>query len=254
MTERPEPNRDRANANGAASAGYFIAFEGGEGAGKTTHSKLLLQQLEQAGCPARLVREPGGTALGEYLRHYLKSDRNLTPEAELMLFAAARAELCYSVIQPALSQGQIVIADRYAASTAAYQGAGRGLNAATIRQVNHFATGGRFPDLNILLDLPPHLGLRRSAQQSSFAIDLQEKAVPLARNRTGRRFDDLPLPVHNAIRTAFLGLARSAPARWTVLDATADLDSVADQVWQIAAQKLNLNPAAAPTAAAALIA
>ena len=231
MTEYPRP----------PGSGRLIAFEGGEGAGKTTHSRLPLNRLQAAGCPARHVREPAGTPLGEYLRAYLKSDRPLGPQAELMRFGAARAELFQTVIRPALARQAIVVADRGAASSHAYQGAGSGLDRRLIQTLNRFAAGDRRPDLTILLNVPPELGLRRTAQQHSFTVDLQENAVPQTANQTGRRFDDLPLAVHRQINAAFRAMAESDPSSWDVVDAAQDLDAVADAVWQTIQERFALN-------------
>ena len=143
-------------------AGLFIAFEGGEGAGKTTQSRLLVERLAELEIPCLPVREPGGTELGEYLRGYLKSDRPLTREAELLLFEAARVELVTSQILPALEDGQVVVADRFYGSTIAYQGYGRGLDLEVIASLNHFATKGRGSDLVFLLDLPPDWAIQRA--------------------------------------------------------------------------------------------
>ena len=228
-------------ANGAVPAltlhpnpGLFLAFEGGEGAGKTTHSQQLQSRLTALGYSVLRIREPGGTRLGEHLRAYLKSDQELSPRAEMLLFGAARAQLVEERIRPALQAGRIVIADRYAASTLAYQGSGRSLPAEFIKAMNDQATQYCYPHLTLLLDVPPELGLRRSAEeQFAFAIDLQEQAAPLGRNATGRRFDDLPLATHERIRQAFLTIAEADPqSSWAILDASQPLEQTAAAVWQ----------------------
>ena len=241
MTQPQQPPQEKPEY-----PGRFIAFEGGEGAGKTRHSRRLYQQLTAAGRSVLLVREPGGTGLGEHLRSYLKSDRPLHPRAELLLFGAARAQLAAELILPALREGRIVIADRYAASTLAYQGGGRGLPTAFIRRMNDYATQGCYPDLNILLDLPPELGLSRSnEQQAGFIIDLREQAAPLGRNATGRRFDDLPLELHRRIRQEFLAMAQvRQPQTWAVIDAAREFQETAAAVW--AAVQPIVNPTAEP--------
>ena len=141
----------------------FIALEGGEGAGKSTQAQLLVTRLQQEGRHAILVHEPGTTPLGQHLREYLKSKQKISPEAELLLFEASRAQLMAEVIQPSLSHGISVIADRFAASSIAYQGYGRRIGGKKVRQFNDFATGGLYPDLNILLNLPPSAGLERTS-------------------------------------------------------------------------------------------
>ncbi|MCH7554362.1 MAG: dTMP kinase, partial [Chloroflexi bacterium] len=141
--------------------GLFITFEGGEGTGKTTQVALLTQRLREQGLNVVAIREPGGTPVGEEVRRWVKSE-TLSPETELLLFAAARAELVAQVIRPSLAAGKIVIADRYADSTMAYQGYGRGLSLDMVQSVNHAATGGLMPDVTFLLDLPVEKGLQRA--------------------------------------------------------------------------------------------
>lgn len=217
----------------------FIAFEGGEGAGKTTQAGLLHAALQELGRPARLLREPGGTVLGEYLRDYLKSARPLTPEAELLLFAAARVELAVNGIKPALEAGGIVIADRFAASTVAYQGYGRGLDLGLIAALNGFATLGRPPDLILLLDVAPALGLGRAAgQQTAFDENRFGELTPLHRNAEGRRFEDLALEFHEKVRQGFRAQAHSDPERWAVLDAADSIAAVQQQVWRKVKERL----------------
>ena len=228
-----------------AGPGRLIAFEGGEGAGKTTQSARLLARLQEEGWDARLIREPGGTPLGEHLRGYLKSDRPLTPEAELLLFAAARAELARTVIRPALDQGAIVLTDRYAASTLAYQGAGRGLAAAFIRRINDFAVAECKPHLNLLLDLDPAVGMLRSVEQASFGINLQEQAAPWRGNQTGRRFDDLPLDTHRRINQEFRFLSRYSAEPWAVLDAQQPIEETHAEIYALVAGLLPMPAQAA---------
>ena len=141
----------------------FIAFEGGEGAGKTTQAAILKERFENEGRPTLAVREPGSTKLGLHLREYLKSKLPLAPKAELLLFVAARAQLVRDEIEPALAKGWSVIADRFTASSIAYQGHGRRISLDRVRALNDFAVGQTVPDLNILLDLPPEQGLDRVA-------------------------------------------------------------------------------------------
>ena len=223
-----------------AGPGRLIAFEGGEGAGKTTHSRRLHARLQEEGYDTILIREPGGTPLGEHLRGYLKSDRPLTPEAELLLFGAARAELARSVIRPALQRGAIVLTDRYAASTLAYQGAGRGLPAAFIRRVNEFAIGDGRPHLNLLLDLDPALGLMRAVEQASFGINLQEQAAPWGQRDRGRRFDDLPLEVHRRIHHEFQAMTRYSAEPWAIVDAQQPLEQAQEEIYALVAALLPL--------------
>lgn len=160
----------------------FIVFEGGDGSGKTTQARALFRRLQSQGCPALLTHEPGGTPLGESIRRRLKARRDVSPLSELFLFAAARAQLVQGVVDPALRDGITVVCDRYAASTVAYQGYGRGLDLGLIDQVNRAATGGLSPDLIVLLDLPPELTLTRKGETVRDVFD----TAPLEFHRKGR--------------------------------------------------------------------
>jgi dTMP kinase len=196
--------------------GLFITFEGGEGVGKTTQAALLVQLLKSDGQDVVALREPGGTPLGDYLRGWLKSsDRPLAPEAELLLFTAARAELVRSVIQPALDAGATVVLDRYADSTTAYQGYGRRLPMYQVKAANDLATGGLTPDLTILLDAPIAPTLQRALKRSG---------------PDGRRFEDTDPAFHRRVRAGFKRVARRAPKRWLVLDALAAREEVAGAI------------------------
>jgi dTMP kinase len=197
----------------------FITFEGGEGAGKSTQANLLVERLRAVGETVVALREPGGTPLGDYLRDWLKaSDRPLTAEAELLLFVAARAELVRSLIIPALAAEQAVVLDRYADSTTAYQGYGRGLPLRQVTSANALATGGLSPGLTVLLDAPPEATLQR------------------ALSRTGedgeRRFEDEAPAFHRRVRAGFLRLAKRSPERWLVLDAMESEATIHARVWK----------------------
>ena len=225
-------------------AGLFIAFEGGEGAGKTTQSQLLAERLAELRLPNLLVREPGGTELGEYLRGYLKSERPLSREAELLLFEAARVELVTSRILPALESGETVIADRFYGSTVAYQGYGRGLDLGVITSLNGFAAMGLRPDLTILLDLSPEVGLKRThIYQISFTEDATGGLAPLERTREGTRFEDLDLEFHVRARQGFLSQAEADPESWQRVDASQAVDAVSWDVWRAVEKILGPVPA-----------
>jgi dTMP kinase len=198
----------------------FITFEGGEGSGKSTQARLLADRFRQQGQTFKLLREPGGTKLGEYLRSWLRDARKpLTHEAELLLFTAARAELVRKVIAPTLGQGITVILDRYADSTTAYQGYGRQLPKGKVRAVNDLATGGLTPDLTILLDGPSEITLLRAR----------------SRNRTPsiklERFEDTDLAFHRRVRAGFLRLARKSKNRWLVIDALSPIPQIENMIW-----------------------
>ena len=157
---------------GAPAKGIFIAFEGGEGIGKSTQSKLLKQWLEQEGESVVLSREPGGTDLGIEIRKILLSHSTgeISPRAEALLYAADRAHHVYSVIRPALARGEVVISDRYFDSSIAYQGAGRVLEPGEVARISRWATESLFPTLTIIIDLAPEIGLSRLIQATHAEI------------------------------------------------------------------------------------
>ena len=182
--------------------GLLVTFEGGEGSGKSTQSELLALRLEAGRWPIFRLREPGGTPLGEELRRLLLHHRaERSPEAELLLFLAARAELVRSVILPALAANAIVICDRFSDSTLSYQGFGRGLDIEQLTTLNRWATGGLTPDLTVLFDLPVAVGRRRN-QTEDYAFEREDDAF------------------HERVRQGYLELARKEPERWLVLDGT----------------------------------
>jgi dTMP kinase len=194
--------------------GIFITLEGGEGAGKTTQAQLLHQRLERLGHQVVLTREPGGTRLGEKLRDIVFRP-GPEPEAELLLILAARAQLVAEVIRPALKRGDIVICDRYSDSTLAYQGYGRQLNLKAVEAANDLATGGLWPDLSVLLELPVDVGLARKAGGSEWDSIGQES----------REF-------HERVHAGFRELAAREPERWLVVDATASPEEVGKRIWE----------------------
>ena len=194
--------------------GIFIVFEGGEGSGKSTQAKALHRNLLRHGYPVLLTREPGGTPLGERIRRILKGRATLTPLAEEFLFSAARTQLLQQVVRPALAQGTTVISDRYVPSTIAYQGYGRGLNLATVRQVTEEATQGLQPDVVVLLDQPPALGLERK------------------HGKEPDRFESEDLKFHQRVRQGYLEQAKAEAERWLVVDATLSKEQVAEIIWR----------------------
>ena len=195
----------------------FITFEGGEGTGKTTQVQRLVERLQEAGQTALALREPGGTPLGDYLRVWLKAgDQPLTPTAELLLFAAARAELVRTLIKPALELGTHIILDRYADSTLVYQGYGRRLPMAQVRAANKAASDGLVPDITLLLDGPVGITLERA----------------FGREDAGeRRFEGEDLAFHLRVRAGFLRLAKQNPERWAIVNATGMMDQVHETIW-----------------------
>ena len=203
----------------------FITFEGGEGTGKTTQAAMLLARLRAEGHDALGLREPGGTPLGDYVREWLqRTDEPLTPESELFLFVAARAQLTRTAIKPALADGTTVVVDRYADSTTVYQGDGRHLRRSLVRAANQAATGGLVPDLTVLLDALAGATLKRAAARAGGKeLDRFEAAEPA---------------FHRRVRAGFRRLARREPDRWLVLDALAPAEATAAAVWERVARML----------------
>ncbi len=204
---QPVPGHVNGNGHGpeppAVRRGVFIAFEGGEGAGKTTQARLLAIWLRDQGYDVVTTREPGATKIGMRLRAVLldTAHAGLSARAETLLYAADRAEHVATVICPALERGTVVVTDRYVDSSLAYQGAGRNLPVSEVATLNRWATGGLVPDLTILLDMPPAAGLGRRA-------------------RSADRLEAEPLDFHERVRAGFLSLARADPGRYLVLDAS----------------------------------
>ena len=191
-------------------SGVFIAFEGGEGAGKSTQASILHDALQREGYCTALLREPGSTDLGNYLRAYLVNNEPIVPSAELLLFEASRAQLVEQQIRPLLADGAVVIADRFAGSTVAYQGHGRGIKLDRIRWLNDFATGRLYPDLTILLNIDPLIGLERV---NSRQLQL---ALPMA--SAPDRFEEEVMVFHDNVRRGFLEQAESDPDHWHIVD------------------------------------
>jgi dTMP kinase len=186
-----------------AQTGRFIVIEGGEGAGKSRLLAALGERLSAGGREIVLTREPGGTPLGEQIRSLVVGDVAAGDHlAELLLFEAARAHLVATVIRPTFERGAIVVCDRFAASSVAYQGFGRGLGRDVVERANAIATGGMAPDLTLLLDLPVEPGLARRAGDGA-----------------ANHFDRETVAFHERVRTGFLELAREAPDAWCVIDA-----------------------------------
>lgn len=211
--------------------GLFISFEGGEGSGKSTQAGLLAQRLRDEGWQVVSVREPGSTPLGDRVRELLKN-YPMSHGAELLLFGAARAELVAQTIKPALKAGYTVVADRYADSTTAYQRYGRKLPARLVDAVIEAATQGVEPDLTVLLDLPPELGLRRLGRQLDFSHRDTPPGDTSRLDEEGRvRFEEEPLAFHQRVRKGYQRLAQRKPQRWLVVDATLGQEAIHEEVW-----------------------
>ncbi len=198
----------------------FVSFEGPDGSGKTTQAGLLCQALEARGLDIVQTREPGGTAIGEQIRDILHDMVNkiITPKTEALLYSAARAQHVKEVILPALERGAIVVCDRYAESTLAYQGYGHGLQLATLRRITDFCTEEVYPDLVIYLDLTAAEGLGRKRRDQ----------------REGRgewnRMDQQALTFHRRVREGYLEMARQDGDRWLILDATRSVEALHEAV------------------------
>lgn len=190
-------------------SGYFVVFEGGEGAGKSTQEALLAEALRDRGLTVTQTREPGGTPAGEAIRHVVLSPEftGLDVRAEALLFAAARGEHADKVIRPALDRGDVVICDRYLDSSVAYQGFARGLGPKRIRDLSLWATQELVPDLTIVLDIDPVEGLGRFEERD--------------------RLEAEPMEYHQQVRAAFLAMAEEQPDRYLVLNARDDRETIA---------------------------
>ncbi len=193
--------------------GVLITFEGAEGSGKTTQIRLLAAALARSGYRVVTTREPGGTRVGDAIRTLLLDHRHteISPRAETLLFQAARAQLVDEVIHPALAAGSIVLCDRYADSTLAYQGYGRGQSLDTLKQLGDYATDHLQPTLTIYLDIDVSEGLAR-----------KRTAAPEEWNR----MENLDIAFHQRVRKGYLALAAAEPERWLVLDATQPIEAL----------------------------
>jgi dTMP kinase len=178
-------------------SGYFISFEGIEGAGKSTQAELLVKHLQGEGYPVKFVREPGGTPIGEKVREILADpDLDITPLAEVLLLSASRSQLVEQFIRPQLGEGSVVVCDRFFDSTIAYQGFGRGVHLTQIREVSDMCTWGVRPDLTILIDIEPKKGLGRVRTRSVSSLTRMD------------RLENMDLDFHEKVREGFLEIAQ----------------------------------------------
>ena len=195
--------------------GIFIAFEGGDGAGKSTQVRLLAADFEAAGREVVCTRQPGGTALGQALRDLVLHGDDMSPRAEALIFAADKAQHVEEVIRPALARGAIVICDRFSDSSRAYQGAGGGVDAGLIEAMDAAVVGETQPDQTLIFDLPVEDGLARA----------------LARGGADLRFESKGLEFHQRLREGFRRVATEYPERCRIIDASGDPDAVFARVW-----------------------
>ena len=205
------------------TAGIFITFEGGEGAGKSTQLTRLAERLRATGKGVLSLREPGGTPFGEKMRDVLKQPGSaIRPAAEALLFASCRAQLVADVIAPALAAGQVVLCDRFIDSTVAYQSGGRGLDRGLIEAANRLACGAVRPDLTILLDLDPTRGLGRASVRDHGQPDC---------------FEVLGAEFHRQVRALYHALAKEEPGRFFVVDAARPPEAVEEEIWHEVARR-----------------
>ena len=203
----------------------FITFEGPDGSGKSTQLKMLAAALREQGIDIVTTREPGGTEIGDQIRAVIMNMKNkaMDPRTELLLFNASRAQLVEELIRPSLSAGKVILCDRYADSTMAYQGYGHGLDKDELRRLLNFATGGLKPDLTLLFDISAEAGLKRR----------------LSNHDEWNRMDDYALQFHERVRGGFLELAAADPERWVVIDADRDPGVIHAEVLDIVKRKLS---------------
>jgi dTMP kinase len=206
--------------------GWFITLEGIEGSGKTTQAAILAEALRARGNQVIMTREPGGTRAGELIRAiFLDSRIALEITAELLLVLADRAQHVCEKLRPALEAGQIVISDRYADSTVAYQGYGRGLDLKLVRDLNRLASDGIIPDLTIVLDCAPETGLERSKARAQGAVYIRD------------RFEGERLEFHRRVRDGFRAIARDEPARVVLLDSAREPGDVSSAILRIVLER-----------------
>jgi dTMP kinase len=205
----------------------FISLEGPEGSGKTSQLPILAEYLRQHGFDVLTTREPGGTSISEQIRTVLHNleNKEMNPRTEILLFQASRAQLVEQVIKPHLIKGGVVLSDRYADSTLAYQGYGHQIDIESLRMLVTFATGGLKPDLTILLDVDVETGLRRKELKGEW-----------------NRLDAYDLEFHQRVRQGYKQLVQAEPERWEVVDASHAPKEVQDELRRVVAERLNIRP------------
>lgn len=205
----------------------FITFEGPDGSGKTTQIGQTVTALRAKGYNVLLTREPGGTAIGDQIRHILHDldNKAMNPRAELLLYSASRAQIVAEVIKPHLESGGLVICDRFFDSTFAYQGYGHGLDLNILRTITEFATGGLRPALTILLDIAPEDGLQR-------------RLSAVAKGEEWTRMDDMAMAFHRRVREGYHALIAAEPERWVKIDAARPVEAVQADVLKVLEARL----------------
>ncbi len=205
----------------------FITLEGPEGSGKTSQLPKLAEFIRQQGFDVLTTREPGGTSISEQIRTVLHNleNKEMDPRTEILLFQASRAQLVEQVIRPQLAKGGVVLSDRYADSTLAYQGYGHQIDIEPLRVLVTFATGGLKPDLTLLLDVDVEIGLRRKELKGEW-----------------NRLDAYDLDFHQRVRRGYLNLVQAEPERWVVIDASQEPGKVQQDMRRVVAEKLTVSP------------
>jgi dTMP kinase len=222
MSQRIIEKTERA----ATRRGLLITFEGGEGGGKSTQIAALKTRLEAAGHDVIQTREPGGTPLGEFVRNLLQHDaagQDMSPEAELLLFAASRAQHVRELIAPAIATGKIVLCDRFLDSTTVYQGVARAIDSQQVEAINQFAVGETQPELTILIDLPPEIGLARVHARSDGKLD---------------RIEQEAIEFFQAVRQGYLDLSATNPKRFVVLDGSRSIETMSEEIWETVSTRI----------------
>lgn len=209
--------------------GFFITFEGIEGCGKSTQVRLLSEALKGEGVTCVVTREPGGTSIGGKIREILLNPdhKGMAPEAELLLYAADRAQHVREVIKPAIDTGKVVICDRFTDATLAYQGFGRGLDMALIHELNRIASLGIRPDLTLLLDCPVETGIGRALERNSKNSHIRDD-----------RFEREAMAFHQKVRDGYMDIVKSEHDRVKVIDASKDVEAMQNEIWEIVSQRL----------------
>ncbi len=222
--------------------GVFITFEGPEGSGKSTQARILYETLQARGYLTILTREPGGTRIGEWIRQILVDLRHteMSPATEVLLFSAARAQLVNELVRPYLETGGVVLCDRYADSTYAYQGYGLNHNLNDLRAITEFATGGLMPDLTIYLDIDAEAGLERKRQARISKSQPAPSQMALHEERVGtygkpewNRLDARELSYHQRVTAGFRELMLHEPQRWRRMDAKLPVDELARLIAEV---------------------
>jgi dTMP kinase len=206
--------------------GFLISFEGSEGSGKSTQVSRIADRFEDAGYEVVVTREPGGTPIGEEIRHILmhaSESHNMMPETELLLFAASRAQLVREVILPAIDAGKIVLCDRFMDSTTVYQGVARNIQSEPVHLINTFAVGNLVPDVTVVIDLDAEIGLSRVRHRAN---DLPD------------RMEQENIQFYQKVRNGYLMLAKAMPERFIVVDGEKSEDALENEIWKELRQRV----------------